>query len=231
MENQTIKASLQSIEIPAINLYVQVISILIIVFLIKLFFGKEIVILLNQGWEKVKDRLNKMSHENWIAHCRERKEWPQKQDVLPLDLKGHYIKSLTFSITLKGNPEFWRAGFIVGNEKLRANEIVNTNNGITIHTGGEYQKRDKILPIWKYYDNFGPNNPDFISVKSDNPGLRTFDISINKNNFMQVKAQNEVIFAQKIEPSFRRRVYLKAWVDKYPDAKIKFRDISYLVCS
>ncbi|HMS22690.1 MAG TPA: hypothetical protein PKA38_02890 [Candidatus Levybacteria bacterium] len=48
---------------------------------------------------------------------------------------------------------------------------------------------------------------------------------------MQVKLQNEVIFAQRIDPSFRRRVYLKAWADEKPDIKIKFRDISYSLWS
>ncbi|HMS22691.1 MAG TPA: hypothetical protein PKA38_02895 [Candidatus Levybacteria bacterium] len=106
MNTQTIKVSLQSIEIPAINIYVHVISLLIIVFFIKVVFGKQISDLLNQAWETIKGYLSKMSPENWIAHCREREEWPQKQDVLSLDLKGRYIKSLTFSITLKGQPEF-----------------------------------------------------------------------------------------------------------------------------
>jgi len=231
MNTQTIKVSLQSIEIPAINIYVHAISILIILFLIKKIFGKQIAALLNQGLELIKNHLNKMSHEEWTASCRERKEWPQKQDVLPLDLKGRYIKSLVFSVTLKGNPKFWRAGFIIGNEKLKVNEIVDAKKGITIHTGSEYEKREKLLPVWKYYEKFGLNNPDFSSVKSDNPGLRTFHININKNNFMQVKVQNEVIFAQRIDSSFRRRVYLKAWVDTHPDAKIKFRNISYSVWS
>lgn len=231
MDTQTIKVSLQSIEIPAINIYVHAISILIIVFLLKAVLGKQISILLNQTVEIVKDLLSKKSHEDWIAHCRTRKNWPQKQDVLSLDLKGRYLKSLTFSVTLTGRPEYWRAGFVLGNEKLKANEIVDTKSGITIHTGSGYEKSEKILPVWKYYDNFNRENPDTSTVKSENPGLRTFHININKDNFMQVKVQNELIFAQRINPSFRRRIYLKAWADDYPEIKLKFRDISYSLWS
>jgi len=228
---QTIKLSLQSIEIPAINIYVHIISLLLIALLVKLIFGKKISDLLGQAAEKVKDRLSRESLKDWVAKCRVRKDWPQKQDALSLDLKGRYLKSLTFSVILTGNPKHWRAGFIIGNEKLRANEIIDVKNGITIHTGSEYQKKDKLLPVWKYYEAFGNGNPDFSSVKSDDAGNRTFQIDITKNNFMQVKVQNDVIFAQKINPSFRRRAYLKAWADDQPDVAIKFKNISYSLWS
>lgn len=227
MDTQTIKLSLQSIEIPAINLYVHLISTLVVLFLVKKIFGKQILQLLAFIKEKIADFANKQTHEDWTASCRERKDWPQKQDVISLDLKGRYLKSLTFSVSLVGNPEYWRAGFVVGNEKMKANEIVDTKNGITIHTGSGYEKQNKILPVWKYYNEFERNNPDSSSVKSDNWGMRTFDVSINNNNFMQVKLQNEVIFAQRIDSSFRRKVYLKAWADNLPNCKVKFRNISY----
>src|SRR5688572_15993035 len=135
MDAQTIKVSLQSIEIPAIQLYVHLISILLVLFLLKKTFGTQISYLINLGWNKVIDLTNRKSHEEWIANCRERKDWPQKLDALSLDLKGSYLKSLSFSVTLAGNPPNWRAGFVIGNEKIRANEIVDTKNGITIHTG------------------------------------------------------------------------------------------------
>jgi hypothetical protein len=231
MDTQTIKVSLQSIEIPAVNLYVHLISILIVLFLTKKIFGKQIFQILFFIREKVVDLRNRQTHEDWTASCRKRKDWPQKQDVLNLDLKGRYLKSLTFSVSLKGNPEYWRAGFVLGNEKIKVNEIVDTKNGITIHTGSGYAKQNKILPVWKYYNEFVRNNPDSSSVKSDNWGMRTFNLSINKNNFMQVKLQDEVIFAQRIDSSFRRKVYLKAWADDYPDCKIKFRNIRYTVWS
>jgi len=231
MDTQTIKLSLQSIEIPAINLYVHLISTLVVLFLVKKIFGKQILQLLVFIKKKIADFMNRQTHEDWTASCRERKDWPQKQDVISLDLKGRYLKSLTFSVSLAGNPEYWRAGFVVGNEKMKANEIVDTKNGITIHTGSGYEKQNKILPIWKYYNGFGRNNPDPSSVKSDNWGMRTFDVSINNNNFMQVKLQNEVIFAQRIDSSFRRKVYLKAWADNQSDCKVKFRDIFYTLWS
>lgn len=231
MNPQTIKVSLESIEIPAFNQYVHIISILIILFLIQKIWGHQISAFISLCLESIKTKFVFIKHENWIAHCRQRKNWPQKQDTLGLDLKGRYLRTLTFSVTLMGNPLYWRAGFVLGNEKLRANEIVDSNNGITIHIGSEYAKSERILPVWKYYDNFKRANPDFSTVKSENAGLRIFKINIDKNNFMQVWIQNELIFAQRINSSFRRRIYLKAWVDTNPDAKIKFRDIVYTLWS
>jgi hypothetical protein len=231
MDTQTIKVSLQSIEIPAINLYVHLISILIVLFLTKKIFGKQILQILFFIKERIVDSRNRQTHEDWTASCRKRNDWPQKQDVLSLDLKGMYLKSLAFSISLKGNPEYWRAGFVLGNEKMKVNEIVDTKNGITVHTGSGYEKQNKILPVWKYYNEFIRNNPDSSSVKSENWGMRTFEINISKNNFMQVKLQNEVIFAQRIDSAFRRKVYLKAWADDYPNCIIKFRDIKYKLWS
>ncbi len=232
MPAQTIKVSLQSIEIPAINLYVHIISILFVVFLIKKIFGKEVVPTpIYSLWDKFTGLLRKNAHNDWLAHCRTRKHWPQKQDALVLDLKGSLIKSLSFSVTLTGSPQLWRAGFVLGNEKLRANNIIDTNNGITIHTGSEYDKKEKLLPIWKYYNDFKHNNPDFSSVKFDAMDERVFIVEINRENFMKVKVQGEVIFAQKIDKSFRRRVYLKAWADDGDDCKLKFKKIKYTLWS
>ena len=231
MDTQTIKLSLQSIEIPAINLYVHLISTLVVLFLAKKIFGEQILQILVFIKEKIIDFTSTQTHEDWTASCRERKDWPQKQDVISLDLKGRYLKSLTFSVSLAGNPEYWRAGFVVGNEKIKANEIVDIKNGITIHTGSGYEKQNKILPVWKYYNEFGRNNPDSSSVKSDNWCMRTFSLNINKNNFMQVKLQDELIFAQKINSSFRRKVYLRAWADDRPDCKVKFRNVRYTLWS
>lgn len=231
METQTVKLSRDSIEIPAINPYLNIIYSFIILVLVTRFFGVQILQFLVLIWEKIVDLRSKQIHKDWKASCRQRKDWPQKQDVVSLDLKGRYLKSLTFSVSLAGNPEYWRAGFIVGNEKMKANEIVDTKNGITIHTGSGYEKKSKILPVWKYYNQFDRNNPGFSSVKSDNWGIRTFNLNINKNNFMQVKLQDEIIFAQRIDHSFRRKVYLKAWADDRPDCKIKFRNITYTLLS
>lgn len=231
MDAQTIKVSLQSIEIPAVNLYVHLISILIVLLLSKKIIGKQVLQILFFINERIADFKNRQTHEDWTASCRKRNDWPQKQDVLSLDLKGRYLKSLVFSVSLNRNPEYWRAGFVLGNEKMKVNEIVDTKNGITIHTGSGYDKQNKILPVWKYYNEFIHNNPDSSSVKSENWGMRTFEVNINKNNFMQVKLQNEVIFAQRINSAFRRKVYLKAWADDYPNCKIKFRDIKYTLWS
>ena len=231
MNEQTIKVSLQSIEIPAISLYVHLISILLVFLLLKLVFGKQIshLVFLARGY--LIDFFSRKSHDDWIAHCREREHWPQKQDALGLDLKGRYLKSLNFAITVMGNPQHWRAGFVLGNEKLKANQIVEPQNGITIHTGSDYNKREKLLPVWKFYEKYSQNNPDFSSVKFEDMAEGKFSISITNDKFMRVKVQNEVIFAQRIDSSFRRRVYLKAWVDTSPDCKIKFENIEYSLWS
>lgn len=232
MENaQTIKVSLQSLEIPAIGFYVHAISLLLTLFLIKKIFGQQIKYCLLWIITSIKGIFNRKSHPDWIAKCVERKNWPQKQDALSLDLKGQYLKNLSFAVTLTGQPQHWRAGFVLGNEKLMANKMVDNKNGILIHTGSDYDKKEKILPIWKYYDDFSNNNPDFSSVKSENIGERIFSVDINNENFMTVKVQNEVIFAQRINSSFRRRVYLKAWVDTSPDCAIKFKRIKYTLWS
>lgn len=108
---QTIKVSLQSIEIPAINIYVHAISILVVIFLIKLIFGKHILYICSLIWISLVSLTKRKSHPDWTAHCRERRNWPQKQDALSLDLKGQYLKSLNFKVTVAGSPQYWRAGF------------------------------------------------------------------------------------------------------------------------
>jgi len=48
---------------------------------------------------------------------------------------------------------------------------------------------------------------------------------------MRVKVENDLIFAQKVDASFRRRVYLKGWVDTSQDCEIKFKNINYSLWS
>ncbi len=229
--SDTIKVSLQSIEIPAISIYVHAISILLVIFLIKVTFGKFILKIGSIAWDWLSGILYKKTRPTWLAYCRYREHWPQKQDALSLDLRGCYLKSLHFSIVVTGRPEYWRAGFVIGNEKLSAQQIVDTKNGITIHTGSDYPKKERLLPIWKYYDDFSNNNADFSSVKFDDMGEREFSINISNDNTIKVKVNRELIFSKNIDSSFRRRVYLKAWVDTMPDCKIKFKNINYTLWS
>lgn len=217
----------QSIELPINPFQGSVVFLLLIIFLISVMFGKHIKSIGKILCQWVKNIFSYRKHDDWTAHCRERKLWPQKQDSLPLKLKGKYLKSLNFAGTVRGRPTYWRAGFVVGNEKLRANEIVDTGNAITIHTGSDYEKTERILPLWKFYNGFGRNNPDFCSVKFDDMSEREFGIIINDKNFMTVKIQGEPVYSEKINPSFRRKVYLKAWVDQHEDCYIKFKHIRY----
>ncbi|OGM20434.1 hypothetical protein A2714_01230 [Candidatus Woesebacteria bacterium RIFCSPHIGHO2_01_FULL_38_9] len=231
MGSQTIKVSLQSIEFPAINFYVHIVSVLLILFLLKKTFGDQIFRILNVLKELISASINRKKNDDWMAFCRTRKYWPQKQDSFSLDLKGMYIKSLDFTVFPISNPQHWRAGFVIGNEKLKANEIVDTTNGITIHTGSDLDDQEKIIPIWKFYNGFDHNNPDSSLVNSKGLKEIKFSLIISNENFMRVKVENDLIFAQKVDASFRRRVYLKGWVDTSQDCEIKFKNINYSLWS
>lgn len=231
MNGESVKLSLQSVELPVITIYLHIIYLLVIFALLKFILGKRLVypfLLLGSWWKEIR---NKQEIDDWIAHCIKKKDIPQKQDIKPIDLKGQYIKSIKFTISLIGNPDFWRAGFMIGNEKYFATNIVDPDNAITIHTGSGYDKENKILPIWKYYGDFKHNNPDSSSVYTEDIKNIDFAININANNFMVVKVEDEVVFAQGISPSFRRRFFLKAWADDQSDYKVEFSDIKYTLWS
>lgn len=227
MDGESVKLSLQSVELPVVAVYLHIIYLLAILALLRFIFGKHLIYpfyLLYSWWKELK---SKQEMPYWVAHCKEKKDIPQKQDIKPIDLKGQYIKSIKFTVSLVGNPDFWRAGFMVGNEKYFAHNVVDSDNAITIHTGSGYDKKNKILPIWKYYGDFKQNNPDSSSVSTEDIKNIDFAVDINENNFMIVKIENEVVFAQRIDASFRRRFFLKAWADDKPDYKVKFSEIKY----
>lgn len=185
---ETIKFSLQGIEIPAVRVYVHLISSLLILFLTKKTFGKQISGFFRFTYYQLfvfpqrKHRVNE-----WIATCRKRKGWPQKQDVKSVDLKGMYLQSLTFTISLIGEPEFWRAGFMLGNEKFYAHEIVKPENAITIHIGSNPDSQNDLLAVWKYYNGFSNDNPDSSTVKSENIENISISVDITTKNFLTVE--------------------------------------------
>jgi len=228
---EVIKFSPTSIELPAISIYLHVIYILLILALVKYVVGKIINKIFNWVLIQAKVCKNIRKMPDWIAECKNRSDIPQKQDIKPIDLRGQYLKGVKFTVSLIGDPEFWRVGFMIGNEKYFAHNIVDTNNAITIHTGSGYNKKDKLLPVWKYYGEFKHNNPDSSSVSTVDISNIDFILDINEDNFMVVRIENEVVFAQKINPSFRRRIFLKAWADDQPDFKVKFSNIKYTLWS
>ena len=142
-----------------------------------------------------------------------------------------YLQSLDFTVSLIGNPKFWRAGFMLGNEKFLAHESVKPEKAITIHTGSHSDKESNLLAVWKYYNGYSNNNPDSSTVKSEDTKNIAFSVNINSKNFMTVKVQDDVVFAQGIDSSFRRRLYLKAWADDKPNYKVRFKDIEYTLYS
>ena len=48
---------------------------------------------------------------------------------------------------------------------------------------------------------------------------------------MTVRVEDDVVFAQKIKPDFRRRFFLKAWADDKSDYNVIFKDIEYSLWS
>ncbi len=226
-----IRISPQSIELPVLTPYLHIIYFLIIIALIRYILGNLIRQSINFLKAKWKEEISKQKIPDWTAKCKKKPDIPQKQDIKTIDLKGQYIQSIKFTINLVGNPKFWRAGFMMGNEKNFAHNIVDTENAITIHTGSGYNKKNNLLPIWKYYGEFKQNNSDSSSVISEDIKNIKLFLTINENNFMTVRIENDVVFAQRIEPSFRRRFLLKAWADANPDYKINFKDIKYSLWS
>ena len=48
------------------------------------------------------------------------------------------------------------------------------------------------------------------------------------NNFLKVYANNQQIYSNRLDSSYRRRVYLLAWGDE-SDCKIKFENIVFSI--
>lgn len=231
MGGQTIKFSTQGIELPVLTIYLHVIYLLIVFALIKYIFGNQINQFLKWTRGKWKEFRSKQKISDWTAVCKSRRNISQKQDTKNIDLKGQYIQSIQFTVVLDKSVKFWRAGFMMGNEKNFANNVVDTENAITIHAGSLDDEENSLLPIWKYYGEFKRENPDSSGVILEDKSNIKFSIMINENNFMTVRVEDDVVFAQKIKPDFRRRVFLKAWADDKPDYEATFKDIQYSLWS
>lgn len=200
--------------------------ILFLLGVIKVTFGKEIILVLS--WFKTfhknfKEKGKNHTHDDWIAICKRRTGWIQKSTAEYIDLKGNYLKQLSFTVTPITKSKNWRGGFILGNEKFKPEQLIDSKNSITIHTGAPPPIKEA-QHIWYYDKHFTRNNPGSTSVKVVNNQVH-FNINID-NNKLSVRANNQPIYSEKINPNFRKKVYLLAWGD-HDDCKVKFTNISY----
>lgn len=204
--------------------------------LISLAFGKEIalvfvlavVILMPIWWIKkvIKESDKKRKHEDWIAECKPKNGWKQKADAEYLDLEGKFLKELIFTAEPIGRVTYWRAGFMLGNEKARPQDIIDTDNAITVHTGipGTLEKG---IHVWRYDKNHIVNKPEESPVLiNDN---LNFKININTDNHLSVHLGNQSIYEEIVDPQFRRKLFLLAWADEYPNYRIRFKNINYKI--
>lgn len=194
---------------------------------IKIAFGKEIIWLFDYIKKGLTRRVKIKKHNEWIAICIEREGWRQKGDAEALDLEGKYLKKLSFSVSPIGKPENWRGGFILGNEKFHPQLIVDSKNAITIHTG----RPPSIVMaqhIWMYDWNYTINHPNSTTVKLLNKNKLKFDININDNNFLSVHVNNQQVYSNKIDSSYRKKIYLICWGD-HANCKVRFSDITYTI--
>lgn len=194
---------------------------------IKLAFGKEIIHSCKYLFSIFSNRTKSKYIENWTAVCKLRQGWGQKGDALALDLEDKYIKSLSFSISPIGKPINWRGGFIIGNEKLQPQNIVDTSHSITIHVGSP-PPIDEAQYVWIYDWNHARNHPDSRTVKLNNKALILFEVNINDNNFISVSVNNQLVYSNRLDASYRRKAYLLGWCD-YASCKVKFTDIRHSI--
>jgi len=85
MDGESVKLSLQSVELPVVEIYLHVIYLLVILALLKFIFGKRLAYPFQLLGSWLKELRSRQEMADWIAHCRERKDIPQKQDIKPID--------------------------------------------------------------------------------------------------------------------------------------------------
>lgn len=209
---------------------------LTVISLIRLAFGIElaaififiVIIITVVLWCKknIRERPKKRKHQDWIAECRPREGWRQKAHAEYLDLEGKSLKELNFTVRPIGGVAYWRAGFMLGNENTRPQYIIDTDNAITIHTGipGTLEKG---IHVWRYDKKHPVNHPEESPVLID--GDINFKVSVNKNNHLSIHLGNQPIYEHRVEPEFRRKLFLLAWADEFANCNIEFTNIIYKI--
>lgn len=235
MENNNLTISSDKISIPEWILhqnpwFIPGLLVLIAFSVFKIAFGREIGSVFSLVLGILRNRFEKADKkrktEDWIADCRKREGWKQKADAKSIDLEGRYLKKLSFRVNLKESPQNWRAGFILGNEKFKPQDIIDTVNAITIHIGYPPILKDGIH-VWRYDKdhpvNHGEEAPVLISKEYN------FDIEITPNNSLKVHIGKQIVYSKRIDSSFRQKLYLLAWADDSSDCRINFENIKFAI--
>lgn len=201
-----------------------VLLIIVILAVIKIAFGKEIILLFKIGLSSWSQRSKTESIAGWEANCIQRNGWFQRGDAKALDIEGRYLKKLSFTVSVIGRPNNWRGGFILGNQRFAPQTIVDQANAITIHTGSP-PPIAQAQHVWIYDDLHGRNNPDSTTVTAINIGQIHFQIDINSDNFLSVFVNGQQVYFKRIDLSFRKKVYLLAWGDN-TNCRVRFANIN-----
>lgn len=165
--------------------------------------------------------------EDWIADCRERRGWIQKGDAMALELEGKYLKELAFIVEPEGHPDNWRGGFMIGNPTFSPTSIVDSQNAITCHVGVP-PILDEAVPVWIFDENHERNNPYSTLVKSTGERTVRFLIKVNDDNFLTIEVQGQIVYAKRVDSSFRKKVYLLAWGDE-ANCRVRFSGTTYYI--
>ncbi len=164
--------------------------------------------------------------EDWVARSRERKGWLQGAVAQVLNLDGKYLKELVFTVQPIGKPKNWRGGFILGNPTFVPNVVVDNLNAITCHIGSH--DLEETTPVWIFDKEHDRNNAYNTLVKSLDSDYVDFSIKISDNNFLTIEVNGQVVYAEGIDSSFRKKLYLIAWGDGV-ECEVKFSKIIYYI--
>lgn len=206
---------------------IPIILLVIILSVVKFAFGKEIITLFKWIQKQLLNREKTKTHLDWLAICKERQGWIQKGDAEALDLEGKHLKRLTFTISPIGEPDNWRGGFILGNERFHPQNIIDSNNAITVHAGSP-PPIESAQHIWMYDWNHDRDHSHSTTVKLIDSGKVNFQLTIDDENNLTVHVNSQQVYSNKIDSSYRRKVYLLGWGD-HADCQVYFENISFTI--
>jgi hypothetical protein len=210
--------------------FILALLIVIALSIFKLAFGSEIKSLLLWIAGTLKSKFEKADKkrrvDDWVADCRQRDGWKQKADANFIDLEGRYLKKISFEVKPVGRPENWRAGFIMGNEKFKPQDVVDTLNAITIHVGCPPIFKNG-THVWRYDKEHPANHAEEAPVLLSKEC--NFNLEITPNNSLKVHIGNQIVYSKRIESSFRQKLYLLAWADDANNCKVNFKNIKFAI--
>lgn len=206
-------------------LFLNLFLIVSLLAIIKLSFGKEIASITSSTWSKIRNRDKKKNIGDWTAVCKDRVGWVQKADGYALELENKHLKKLSFEVSPVGEPENWRAGFILGNSFYHPQKIIDTENSLLFHAGAP-PPIDEAQHIWFYDKDHIANHPGSTTVTKESKKKIKFEVSIDKYHILKVLVNGQQVYNSKIPSLFRNKVYLLAWGD-HINCKVNFTNIQY----